>query len=160
MCGQRHPKSYFWILFDTSGTVGLDRSASRTLGPLLLKGPDVGSSDPGPRGPNLENPIFKLFWAPGDVPNRCALKFHADHSYFHNFWWHGMKILIFRFKCNVNQRPPNDVPEASQGFPTAVRSSLEAPRRVLIDLDLPDAVPDLPQILLAAFSEPPSSAKI
>ena len=68
---------------------------------VLLKGPDVGSSDPGPRGPKLKNLIFNLFWAPGDVPNRCALKFHANHSYFHNFWWHGMKILIFGCKCTL-----------------------------------------------------------
>ena len=68
---------------------------------VLLKGPDVGSSDPGPRGPKLKNPIFNLFWAPGDIPNRCALKFHANHSYFHNFWWHGMKILIFGCKCTL-----------------------------------------------------------
>ena len=60
----------------------------------LLKGPDVDSSDPGPRGPNLKEPIFNLFWAPGALPNRCALKFHDGGTYFRNFWWHGMKILI------------------------------------------------------------------
>ena len=64
----------------------------------LLKGPqgpDVGSSDPGPWGPKLRKQIFNLFWAPGAPPNRCALKFDATYTYFHNFWWHGMKILIF-----------------------------------------------------------------
>ena len=63
--------------------------------PMAIKGPDVGSSDPGPRGPKSKKPIFMLFWAPGHLPNRCALKFHATYTYFHNFWWHGMKILIF-----------------------------------------------------------------
>ena len=61
----------------------------------LSKGPDVGSSDPGPRGPKLKKLMFNLFWAPGALPNRCALKFHATHAYFRNFWWHGMNILIF-----------------------------------------------------------------
>ena len=81
------PGETFWGLVG-KGNRGGDRKH-------LLKGPDVGSSDPGPRGPKLKNPIFNLFWAPGDVPNRCALKFHANHSYFHNFGWHGMKLLIF-----------------------------------------------------------------
>ena len=43
----------------------------------------------------LKKLIFNLFWAPGALPNRCALKFHDGGTYFRNFWWHGMKILIF-----------------------------------------------------------------
>ena len=72
--------------------VEYDSSSQGALG-ALLKGPDVGSSHPGPQGPK-----FNRFWAPGTLLNRCALKFHANHSYFHDFWWHGMKILIFDVK--------------------------------------------------------------
>ena len=68
------------------------------MGPkCLLKGPDVGSSDLEPRGPKLKNLIFTQFWAPGDLPNRCALKFHTTYTYFLYFWWHGMNISIFIF---------------------------------------------------------------
>ena len=69
-----------------------DTSSVPGLVGVLSKGPDVGSSDLGPRGPKFKKPIFNRFWAPGDLPNRCALKFHATYTYFHNYWWHGMNI--------------------------------------------------------------------
>ena len=42
----------------------------------------------GGQGPKLKKLIVYLFLAPGDLPNRCALKFHATYTYFQNFWQH------------------------------------------------------------------------
>ena len=39
-------------------------------------------ANPSSRGPKLKNLIFNLFWAPGAPPNRFALKFHANQSYY------------------------------------------------------------------------------
>ena len=60
-----------------------------------FKGPRRRIFGSGPRGPKLKKPILNQFGAPGALPNRCALKFHATYTYFHIFWWHGMNILIF-----------------------------------------------------------------
>jgi len=45
----------------------------------------------------VKKSIFNLFLTPGVIPNRFALKFYDGGSYFHNFWWHGMKMLIFPY---------------------------------------------------------------
>ena len=50
------------------------------------------SGDPGPK---IKKAILNLFWPPGALPNRCALKFHDGGTYFRTFWWHGMNTLIF-----------------------------------------------------------------